>query len=118
MPPQPVSPNRVQTGAARAPLGPVHLSPDQLAKLRSELDVVQGNMKVFGEMLTELAPSGGDQHSSDLDLLNDLRDTCRAMQSRLVQLIDKVANEEVTSKQRNNPKFLRVIDPTSVFFSF
>lgn len=47
--------------------GPVNLNPEQLAKLHSELDIVQGNMKVFGEMLTELTP--GKEHPQDLELL-------------------------------------------------
>ena len=45
--------------------GPV--APDMLAKLKSELDVVQGNVRVMSEMLTELTPS--DVDSSDLELL-------------------------------------------------
>jgi hypothetical protein len=40
---------------------------DQLGKLQSELDVVQGNMVVLSEMLTELTP--GEEHPSDLELL-------------------------------------------------
>lgn len=47
--------------------GPVNPSAEQLAKLRSELDVVQGNLKVFGEMLTEMTP--GQEDPSDLELL-------------------------------------------------
>lgn len=47
--------------------GPISLNPEQLAKLRSELDTVQGNMKVFSEMLTELTP--GKEHPQDLELL-------------------------------------------------
>ncbi|XP_013782008.1 TOM1-like protein 2 [Limulus polyphemus] len=77
-------------------LSSVSLSSEQLAKLRSELDVVEGNMKVFGEMLTEMTPGKG--HTSDWELLQELQRTCRAMQSRVVELIDRVANEEVTSE--------------------
>lgn len=47
--------------------GPISLNPEQLAKLRSELDIVQGNMKVFCEMLTELTPC--KEHPQDLELL-------------------------------------------------
>ena len=56
IPPQPV---------VRPAGGPV--APDMLAKLKSELDVVQGNVRVMSEMLTELTPS--DVDSSDLELL-------------------------------------------------
>ena len=47
--------------------GPVTLTPEQLAKLRSELDTVQQNCKVFSEMLTEMTP--GQEEVSDLELL-------------------------------------------------
>lgn len=47
--------------------GPISLNAEQLAKLRSELDIVQGNMKVFCEMLTELTPC--KEHPQDLELL-------------------------------------------------
>lgn len=47
--------------------GPVNPSLEQLGKLRSELDLVQGNVRVMGEMLTELSPANVDP--SDLELL-------------------------------------------------
>lgn len=43
------------------------MTPEQLAKLRSELDVVQTNAQILGEMLITLQP--GDEHPQDLDLL-------------------------------------------------
>lgn len=39
----------------------------QIGKLRSELEVVNGNVKVMSEMLTELVP--GQTEPSDLELL-------------------------------------------------
>ena len=39
----------------------------QVARLRSELDVVRGNAKVMSEMLTEMVP--GHEEASDLELL-------------------------------------------------
>ncbi|GIY03625.1 TOM1-like protein 2 [Caerostris extrusa] len=74
---------------------PISLNAEQLAKLRSELDIVEGNMKVFGEMLTELTP--GKEHQQDLELLQELQKTCYAMQSRVVDLIDRIGVEEVTN---------------------
>ncbi|GIY68658.1 TOM1-like protein 2 [Caerostris extrusa] len=68
------------------------IHPQQMEKLRKELDIVQGNMRVFGEMLTELVP--GKEHQSDLELLQDLCKTCQHMQTRIVELIDKVGNEK------------------------
>ncbi|CAF4188702.1 unnamed protein product, partial [Rotaria magnacalcarata] len=43
------------------------MTPEQIAKLRSELDVVQTNAQVFGEMLVILQPA--EEHPQDLDLL-------------------------------------------------
>ncbi|CAG2160854.1 unnamed protein product [Oppiella nova] len=98
------------TGAAarRVVTGPMQLSPEQLAKLRSELDVVQSNMKVFSEMLTELTP--GSEHNDDWQLLSDLNKTCQSMQTRIVELIERVANEEVTNE------LLRVNDELNNLF--
>jgi hypothetical protein len=45
----------------------LRLSPEQMAKLRSELDIVQENMTILNEMLTEMVP--GQEHPSDLELL-------------------------------------------------
>ena len=72
--PIPVSPHAVPPGspATQPPtqntqMGPTVLTSDQLGKLQSELDVVQGNMVVLSEMLSELSP--GKEHPSDLELL-------------------------------------------------
>ncbi|XP_052127892.1 TOM1-like protein 2 isoform X1 [Frankliniella occidentalis] len=82
--------------AAPESLQNVQLTPDQLAKLQSELDVVQANMAVLNEMLNELTPR--EEHPSDLELLTELHSTCHAMQQRLVQLIGKLANDEITAE--------------------
>ncbi|XP_016308046.1 TOM1-like protein 2 isoform X6 [Sinocyclocheilus anshuiensis] len=76
--------------------GPITANPEQIARLRSELDVVRGNIKVMSEMLTELVP--GQEDASDLELLQELNRTCRAMQHRVVELISRVSNEEVTEE--------------------
>ncbi|XP_018414085.1 PREDICTED: TOM1-like protein 2 isoform X5 [Nanorana parkeri] len=67
-----------------------------IGRLRSELDIVRGNTKVMSEMLTEMTP--GQEDASDLELLQDLNRTCRAMQQRIVELISRVSNEEVTEE--------------------
>ncbi|XP_070779013.1 TOM1-like protein 2 isoform X7 [Enoplosus armatus] len=72
------------------------LSLIQIARLRSELDIVRGNTKVMSEMLTEMVP--GQEDASDLELLQELNRTCRAMQQRVVELISRVSNEEVTEE--------------------
>ncbi|TRY84001.1 hypothetical protein DNTS_009946, partial [Danionella cerebrum] len=76
--------------------GPINPSPEQICKLRSELDVVRGNTKVMSEMLTEMVP--GQEDPSDHELLQELNRTCRAMQQRIVELISRVSNEEVTEE--------------------
>ena len=72
--PIPVSPHAVPPGSPvtqpptqNSQMGPTMLTSDQLGKLQSELDVVQGNMVVLSEMLSELTP--GKEHPSDLELL-------------------------------------------------
>lgn len=62
------APSNVQLNTAPTEsLQNIQLTPEQLAKLQSELDVVQANMAVFNEMLNELTPR--EEHPSDLELL-------------------------------------------------
>lgn len=42
-------------------------TPEQLGKIRSELDIVHGNISVMSEMLTEMTP--GQEEPGDLQLL-------------------------------------------------
>uniref|UniRef100_A0A1A8FDI7 Target of myb1-like 2 (Chicken) n=1 Tax=Nothobranchius korthausae TaxID=1143690 RepID=A0A1A8FDI7_9TELE len=76
--------------------GSINPTPEQICRLRSELDVVRGNTKVMSEMLTEMVP--GQEDSSDYELLQELNRTCRAMQQRIVELISCVSNEAVTEE--------------------
>ncbi|XP_066546327.1 TOM1-like protein 2 isoform X2 [Amia ocellicauda] len=76
--------------------GPITANSEQIARLRSELDIVRGNTKVMSEMLTEMVP--GQEDPSDHELLQELNRTCRAMQQRIVELISRVSNEEVTEE--------------------
>ncbi|CAH1398791.1 unnamed protein product [Nezara viridula] len=75
--------------------GPVSLTAEQMAKLRSDLDILQTNMTVFGEMINEMTP--GNEHPSDLELFQELNTTLRLMQERLVELISKLSNDEITA---------------------
>uniref|UniRef100_F7AF79 Target of myb1 membrane trafficking protein n=1 Tax=Ornithorhynchus anatinus TaxID=9258 RepID=F7AF79_ORNAN len=68
----------------------------QIGKLRSELEVVNGNVKVMSEMLTELVP--GQAEPADVELLQDLNRTCKAMQRRVLELIPRVLNEQLTEE--------------------
>ncbi|XP_008286149.1 TOM1-like protein 2 isoform X3 [Stegastes partitus] len=91
--PAPAAPATPQVSSMPSP---ITATPEQIARLRSELDVVRGNIKVMSEMLTEMVPSQED--ASDLELLQELNRTCRAMQQRVVELISRVSNEEVTEE--------------------
>ncbi|XP_068618488.1 TOM1-like protein 2 isoform X2 [Battus philenor] len=78
----------------------VTLSESQTSKLRADLSVVEGNMSVMNDMLNELTaqtqtdPAPQDQfHDSDIALLNDLADTLRAMQTRVAELVARLAAE-------------------------
>ena len=66
------------------------MSPEQIQKLRHDLGITQTNMTILADMLTELTP--GQEHQEDRSLLEQLHGTCRAMQSRLVELINQVTN--------------------------
>ena len=72
------------------------ISPDQIAKLQSELDIVGINIAILSEMLTELKPN--QESPSDYKLLLDLVATCKEMQTRIVDLIGKVNNDEITAE--------------------
>ncbi|XP_047143304.1 TOM1-like protein 2 isoform X1 [Hydra vulgaris] len=72
----------------------VNATPEQLAKLRYELDIVERNGVVFNEMLTELNP--GRENPDDYHLLVELNKTCREMQKRILILVNSITNEEVT----------------------
>ncbi|CRK96235.1 CLUMA_CG009662, isoform A [Clunio marinus] len=69
---------------------------DQIAKLQSELDIVSMNMTILSEMLTELNPNR--ESPADYKLLIDLVATCKEMQTRIVDLIGKVNNDEITAE--------------------
>nr|KAF6498322.1 target of myb1 membrane trafficking protein [Rousettus aegyptiacus] len=75
---------------------PIAPTPEQIGKLRSELEMVSGNVRVMSEMLTELVPTQAEP--ADLELLQELNRTCRAMQQRVLELIPRVANEQLTEE--------------------
>ncbi|XP_051166070.1 TOM1-like protein 2 isoform X3 [Leptopilina boulardi] len=92
----------------------IQLSDQQLAKLQSELDVVQGNMRVLSEMLAYLTSpeqaANQTPDAADLELLTELYNTCKAMQQRVVDLIGKLENDEMTAE------LLRVNDELNNLF--
>ncbi|XP_066519696.1 target of Myb1 membrane trafficking protein-like isoform X2 [Hoplias malabaricus] len=72
--------------------GPVLISPEQKQKLRTELDLVKGNLTVMTEMLNQLKP--GECSPSDKELLQQLYSVCKSMQQRVVELIPRLCDEE------------------------
>ncbi|XP_045123962.1 TOM1-like protein 2 isoform X10 [Portunus trituberculatus] len=89
------APHHPAPPAPTSPAAPTTLTAEQRAKLHSELDVVESNAKVLAEMLTELSP--GKEHQEDLQLLQELHATCRAMQQRVVELVGRVSDDLLTA---------------------
>lgn len=86
----------VRSGSAGSTDGTVirQITAEQLAKLRSELDVVQTNGQIFGEMLVTLQP--GEEHPDDLELLLELHKTCKQMQARIIDLLSQISIDDMT----------------------
>ncbi|TSK62632.1 TOM1-like protein 2 [Bagarius yarrelli] len=93
------APNVASTHTSHIPQtngAPEPVSPEQKQKLRAELDLVRGNLKVMTEMLNQLRP--GESSSSDTELLQQLYSVCKNMQKRVVELIPSVSDEELTGE--------------------
>lgn len=78
----------------------VRLNEEQIGKLKSELDIVDNNILVMNEVLTEHQPSDGKKPaaskvSEDISLLQELFITTSEMQKRVTQLIGNIANDDV-----------------------
>lgn len=78
----------------------VRLNEEQIAKLKSELDIVDNNILVMNEVLTEHQPSDSKKPtaskiSEDISLLQELFITTSEMQKRVTQLIGNIANDDV-----------------------
>lgn len=76
--------------------GPITPTPEQIMKLRKEMEIVNGNGKVMSEMLAELVP--GQASSSDIELLQELNRTCHTMQQRVLELIPRLSHEQLTGE--------------------
>lgn len=86
-------------------LGPTSTQPstitgEQMAKLRSELDVVKVNITVLRELLGTLksGPESTSAKNEDYQLMEELVVTCREMHKRILELIPIITNEEITSE--------------------
>ncbi|XP_032599263.1 TOM1-like protein 2 isoform X2 [Drosophila grimshawi] len=103
-----ISPQHAAAAAVTPATGPLHLTAEQVAKLRSELEVVSNNMSILAEMLSVMKP--GQEQPDDYALLNELTATCKEMQSRIVDLIGRVQDDELTAE------FLRINDELNNVF--
>ena len=74
---------------------PAGMLPDQIKRIRTDLSVLQTNMTIFSDMMTELFPGRGSP--DDKSLLEQLHGNCRSMQSRMVELMDQVDDESLTA---------------------
>ncbi|XP_071477318.1 TOM1-like protein 2 isoform X2 [Diadema antillarum] len=95
-PPQAPSQYPPQAPQNAAPTSAGGMGGNQMTKLRRDLDLVLGNIRVMSEMLTEMTP--GQESQDDLELLQELNQTCRVMQQRVVELLSEVSHEEVTGE--------------------
>ncbi|KAL7056308.1 hypothetical protein AAHC03_020641 [Spirometra sp. Aus1] len=70
------------------------LSSLQREKLSQDLMVVQTNIHILNDMLTELQPDS--VNPDDLELLQELNETCHMMQQRVAEFLAQVADDAVT----------------------
>lgn len=82
------------TQQAPQPAGPVVLEGEGYNKISQDLSVVQTSIEMFQDILKLLESPGATD--SDWRLAADLNATCRQMKARIVDLIERVANEDLT----------------------
>lgn len=76
------------------PLGPVVLEGESHAKIIQDLSAVQTSVEMFDEILGQLESKKGEE--TDWRLAADMDVTCHQMRDRVVDLIERVANEDLT----------------------
>lgn len=89
------------------PTGPIVLEGEGYNKISQDLTIVQSSIEMFTDIM-RLIETKNDE--SDWKLAADLNTTCRQMKDRIVDLIERVANEDLTIE------FLRLNDELNNIF--
>ncbi|XP_066498982.1 target of Myb protein 1 isoform X2 [Hoplias malabaricus] len=72
---------------------PITPSTDQLKKLKTDLEVVRGNLRVMSDLMIQM--DSGRIQQSDTKFLQQLYSTCKETQERVVHLIPRVTEEKL-----------------------
>ena len=98
--PQNPYPPQQQQRPQYAPQGhsgpPRGLSGEQIAKILSELDVVQTNVQVLSDLMLNSVP--GQDRQDDMDFMQNLKDTIQRMQARVMDLLNSPHAEDITAR--------------------
>lgn len=100
--------HRQQQQLQSQPTEPIVLEGEGYNKISQDLTIVQSSIEMFTDILRLIEVNNDD---SDWKLAIDLNTTCRQMKDRIVDLIERVANEDLTIE------FLRLNDELNSIFS-
>ncbi|KAM6957112.1 target of Myb1 membrane trafficking protein [Aplochiton taeniatus] len=73
--------------------GPILFTPYQIKKLKEDLGVVQGNLMLMSDMMSQLDPVSTT--STDAELLQELYSVCKNMQDKIVELVPRLSEEKL-----------------------
>ncbi|XP_071774592.2 target of Myb1 membrane trafficking protein isoform X1 [Centroberyx gerrardi] len=86
VPPQPSEPKQNQEG-------PIVFTPQQVKKLKADLGVVQSNLTVMSDMMSQLDPVTAKL--ADMELLQQMYTVCKEMQDMLVKAVPRLSEEKL-----------------------